>query len=238
MLKVHLSIDDVIYSFLDLIKLEPASVFDVDLFKMLKNLNKEYGAVFTLYCYENYANSYFVSQISAKYWREMAESGFLRLAYHGPFEASEYSVFFKECCDFYKNIPTTLYANRARLHRYSGDEQSIELLKKFKVEELLCRENYSRNFGEFQASYILSEKEEQILDEKCILKNGIMYRKTDVRIEFYTKSDLKCVFDDYAIKKRNDVLVVFTHEKKIRESELLLINTLQQLKEYNVEYIF
>ena len=38
---VHLSVDDVIYSFIELIEAHPKSVFDVEFFKFLKELIEE-----------------------------------------------------------------------------------------------------------------------------------------------------------------------------------------------------
>ena len=236
---VHLSVDDVIYSFIELIEAHPKSVFDVEFFKFLKELNVEFGAVFTLYCYENYSNEFFVKQVPAEYWNEIQKSGFIRVGYHGTFSDFNEALFNKQFSDFYKNIPDSIYAKRLRLHRYICNEKCISLLKDIGVNELLCREDKSRELlGINDASYILSCLEEYSLNSKCLLKDGITYRKTDIRVEFYDKKDLKKEIEKVFAVWNKDILIVYTHEKNILENKELLKNAVGILKDLNLKFVF
>lgn len=237
MQKVHLSIDDVIYSFMDLIKTQPESVFDVPFFSLLKELNAECGAVFTLYCYENYANQYFVNKVPLKYWHEIEKCGFISVGYHGSFSDFDEAVFIKQCLDFYANIPNSIFAKTLRLHKYSCNEAAINLLKNFGVNELLCREEKSRELlGINTPSYVLSPSEEQRLNYETLIKDDIKYTKTDIRLEFYDEENLKREIEK--LSENKEVLIVYTHEKKILENEELLKNSLNILRELKSEFIF
>lgn len=204
----------------------------------MKDLNVEFGAVFTLYCYENYGNKFFIKQVPQKYWDQIQKSEFIEIAYHGPFDFQN-EMFNKQCIDFYKNISSSILSSRVRLHRYTCNEECISLLKGFGVNELLCREDKSRDlFGIESASYILSFFEESSLTFKPLIKDGIIYRKTDIRIEFYDTEELKGIIKDLCSHEKKDILVVYTHEKNILENKELLKNAVSILNNMSLKFVF
>lgn len=238
-MKVHLSIDDVILSLKDLAEKRPNSVYDIAFFYELKILNEKYGAVFSLYAFENYAERFFINEISMKYWEELVSSGFIRFGFHGTFIESNNDMFFEKCSNFYSVLPKELCTQVLRLHKYKADKECIDFLKKYDISELLCREDESRIRQKFPQSYILSEKEESLLQE-TLKKDNINFRKTDIRLEFHDKIHLRDrVIEEIKRKENADSeIVIFTHEKNILNKSVSFDMVLKLLLEYRVDYIF
>lgn len=152
-MKIHLSIDDVIYSFIEVQNKNPDSIFDISFFSWLRYLNEKYGAVFSLYAFENYSETFFVNDIPKRYWNEIESAGFLKIGFHGLFQDYNYDRFKEKCQNFYSVISPNIWSNTIRLHRYQCDKAGIDLLKKYNANLILCREDESRKYGEFPASY-------------------------------------------------------------------------------------
>lgn len=214
-MKIHFSVDDVIYSLKDLAEKKPKSIFDLPFFDFLERMNKEYGAVFTLYMFENFAESFFVNDIPKEYWDEMCACGFLKVGFHGTFFEESYEVFTKKCRNFYSCVPKELWSGIIRLHRYAADEYMIDTMKNFGLEVLLCREDKCREDGDFPDSYILSGSEEKDIDTKVVYKNQVGYLKTIFRIEHYEKQELLLKLSEKIelCDSENDIISIFTHEK-------------------------
>ncbi len=236
-MKIHLSVDDVILSFKMLMEQQPQSVFDIGIFSLLKKAHERFGAVFCLYAFENYANEFSINDIGKKYWKELAESKFLRIGFHGTFQACSDERFFDVCNNFYKEIPSNLFAACLRLHKYEASTSRIECLQTYGVQELLCRENESRELRDFPSSYILNCIEEEKLDKDFIVKDDIKFIKTDIRLEFHDKEKIVSrVLKEIEFDKTE--IVIFTHEKYLLNNAVSFDDVLECLSKYSVEYVF
>ncbi len=213
-MKLHFSVDDVIFSLMDLHNNMPSSVFDVPFFNFLKNMNEKYNALFTLYAFENYAETFYVDSIPEKYWKEFESCGFIRFGFHGVFNESNSEIFKSKCQRFYSCVPETLRAGTVRIHEYQGNTLILNTLKEYGVSTLLTREDESKKYGDFPPSYIFSEDEEKNIFTKAISKNGFNFIKTIFRIEFYETSELTQKLNELISGASfDDVISIFTHEE-------------------------
>lgn len=217
-MKFHLSIDDVIHSLIDLYIQSPKSVFDIPFFNFIKNMNKRYGAVFTLYAFENYYEKFYINYVPKHYWTEFSECGFIRFGFHGVFQREKYELFDMKCKNFYSNIPGILRANTLRLHRYESNYSMLNTLSSFGVSIMLCREEESRNIKYFPPSYSLTEEEEKKIGTVPIKINGMRFIKTSFRIELSDKEQLiKKINELISISNDDATIAVFTHENYYKE---------------------
>lgn len=213
-MKAHISVDDVIYSFMELCEKEPESAFDIDFYKHLKEMNIRYGALFTLYAFENYGEKFFIDFVPKKYMQEFAESGFIKIGFHGTFFPSDFETFAKKCDRLYAAFPEKIRAETIRLHKYEGDADKLRYMKKYKADTFLCREDESRRFNDFPPSYIFSEEQEKTLSLKPFSINGFNYVKTSIRLEFYDIKQLEKILTEYVSSDETDsILAVYTHER-------------------------
>lgn len=76
MQKIHMSIDDVLRSFLFLTNHadEVNDLFECRVFGCLRSLHERYGARFTLYCMNTYGNGYRLSQVTDKFQPQFLEN--------------------------------------------------------------------------------------------------------------------------------------------------------------------
>lgn len=235
---VHISIDDVIYSFMELDRKKPISVFDISFFEKLRELNYKYGVVFTLYVFENYAESFFIKDISYKYWEEIENAGFIKIGFHGTFNSTDYNTFKGKCQTFYSVVPISIRTETLRLHEYRATEGQINLLKTYGMRNLLCRENESRKNGKFPPSYDLIWNEEYQLQKGNYYKNGVNYIITNIRIEFYDIITLKKIISSYINTYSSKSLIIYTHDG-ISDCLVNLESVCQLLSKYdNINYIF
>ncbi|MGN0666090.1 MAG: hypothetical protein ACI4KF_06140 [Huintestinicola sp.] len=217
-MKLHLSIDDVIYSLMNLCSQAPDSVFDIPFWHLLRDLNEKYGAIFTIYAFENYAESFHVNCIPKQYWTEFADCKFIRFGFHGVFRSEKNYLFERQCTDFYSCFPETLIADTIRLHRYEADFSMIGILRRYGVSTILCREDESRKINDFPPSYMFTENEEKRIGTVPVKINGISFVKTSLRIELHEKNQLLQELNDIISKSSDDAIIaVFTHEKFVSE---------------------
>lgn len=217
-MKLHLSVDDVIYSLMDLCSQAPDSVFDIPFWCLLRDLNKKYGALFTIYAFEDYAESFRVNCIQKKYWAEFADCKFIRFGFHGIYQREKNELFERKCIDFYSCFPEVLRADTIRLHRYEADPSMIGLLRRYGVSAILCREDESRKINDFPPSYMFTENEEKRIGTVPVKINGMNFVKTSLRIELHEEIQLLQELNELISKSSNDAIIaVFTHEKFVSE---------------------
>ncbi|MGN0638260.1 MAG: hypothetical protein ACI4J0_07805 [Huintestinicola sp.] len=217
-MKLHLSVDDVICSLMDLCSQAPNSVFDIPFWCLLRDLNEKYGAVFTIYAFENYAESFHVNCIPKQYWAEFADCKFIRFGFHGVFRREKNDFFERQCIGFYSCFPEALRADTIRLHRYEADPSMIGILRRYGVSAILCREDESRKINDFPPSYMFTENEEKRIGTVPVKINGISFVKTSLRIELHEKNQLLQELNELISKSSDDAIIaVFTHEKFVSE---------------------
>ena len=238
-MNIHLSIDDVIESFLVIAENEPDSVFDVPFFNRLRKFHYDYGAVFSIYAFAaHYGRNFHISQVHLRYWKEIEESKFLRFGYHGSYKNMDFANFATEFNQFCDIIPSNLITNRLRLHRYSATSDVISFLAKNGVTELFCRDHETQLLFPNEPSYDLSITETHSLTNYPLKKNGMIYRKTDIRLELFESKSLMLKLKNYIeCCDKQDTLVLFTHEKYLLEKAMLLDEALRYLKEHKKEKV-
>lgn len=216
--KIHLSIDDVIYSLMELKEKNVSSIFEIDFFRLLQEMHAEYGACFTLYAFENYAETFFINDVPRNYWAELSGSGFIKMGFHGTFRDSDNDTFRKKCADFYSIIPQEMRASTLRLHKFQADETMLEVLKEYGVRTMLCRDAESRKHSDFPPSYILSEDEDRQIGAYGLSRNGMSFIRTDIRIEFFERRQLAELFSHMLDSCCEDQIIsVFTHENRHKD---------------------
>lgn len=239
-MKLHLSVDDVIYSLMDLCRQTPDSVFDIPFWCLLRDLNEKYGAVFTIYAFENYAESFHVDCIPKQYWAEFADCKFIRFGFHGVFQRENNELFERKCVDFYSCFPKALRADTIRLHRYEADSSMISILRRYGVSTMLCREDESRKNKDFSPSYMFTENEEKKIGTVPIKINDISFVKTSLRIELHEKDQLLQELNEIISKSSVDAFIaVFTHEKYYSEySDSIEAVCKMVYKRSNIDFTF
>lgn len=92
---MHISFDDV-YRCLYEITIHPyESIFENEFFRELEGFHRQYGAVFTLNCFNTCSKepSYEIGKLPERYRKELADcSGWLKFAFHGEDDTSNYGT--------------------------------------------------------------------------------------------------------------------------------------------------
>lgn len=213
---VHLSLDDV-EVLGDLIKHQQDydSLFQHPLMAFLQELHSQHGLRITLYTYESFndGDSYIsIQDMPLKYKSEFRKSSdWLRIGYHSPradFDSLVSVVAFRNS---YNNVnsaiaqfaDSSIVASTLRFHYFFAPDSLLSVLTG--IGSLLCADDSSRS------SYNLTPSEvETVARGERIVKNGISYIRTDLRID-----DNLRVIRDLKRLETADTLVVFTHEWKL-----------------------
>ena len=217
----HLSFDDTIKVFEDLTENqnEYNSVFDNDLLKCLKSLHDEFGATFSLYCY-NREGDFDLTMVPTRYARDFRDnSSWLKFGFHSPTSDiinvdlsleqsnSEYEFFIREFLRITDNGVECLDLI-PRLHYFSGTKENLLSLAKM--------ENGPIGFlstDDDSQSYYLSKKDSRYINANDIFQdeNGIYFISTDLRLDTCddVPSALKAIQKS---KKQNSIAEIFAHE--------------------------
>lgn len=211
---IHISIDDTINIFENLYKENYTSIFQNDTINFLRLLHNKFNAHFSLYCfYQNMDNSFNLSMLTNKYKKEFKKnSKWLKLGFHSV-DGNCKKITIKDyinTTEHLERISSTKNLTKIiRLHNFYGDLYLINKIQKSKypIKILLTSEkNISKN-------YYLSYK------ESYLLNNLNYYFDSNTNINFI-KSDFRLdnidIIDNYevenALKKKNPLIVVYTHE--------------------------
>lgn len=206
--EVHFSIDDVSDVLRWITCNEPASIFDTRFFNQLREWHIRYGIKVSLYYYFQ-KKDFCVLDLQDRYWLEIIDNkDWIRIGYHAVsseiFDVKSFEQSFLQVKNKLKELSKGNYdqAKILRLHNWQATKETIKFLKGEGVKELLTADDD-------RESYTLTEYEmKELVKIQKILKEGIIYRKTGLRIE---NIDDPIEF----VKKMNGVperLVIFTHE--------------------------
>ena len=234
-IKCHLSIDDTYSAFVELCDDRYASLWQHPFWRNLRKAHEKWGCSFTLYVFgglEQQRNLLKKELMMAEF---QECSTWIKVTYHGA--DSDDQAKFKENYYQAKGFFTKLggkeiLAHITRLHMFRGTYDIIDFLKKEGIEFMLTADDD-------RLSYDLCEKQMQELRKTGIVRhNSMIYLHTDIRLE-------KCNFliQYYKWRKRrNKLIVLFTHEYYIKKKIPLvmvklnfLLNLIQ--KKYDVSYI-
>ena len=195
---IQFSIDDVIKSLLWLENQKPQSIFESYTFDFCKWLYDKYGIPITCNClFSDGINN--LSVVSEKFRKEFEEnSSWLKFSFHGwnfekSYELSNYDDAFNDIIvvnsEIIRICGKKSLSTIIRTHFFSGSEEAVKAWIDAGVQEI----------------YNLTTKH-------TILKSGIRFTKTDIRVEdiFFNKKKITYCKD-------NDEIVLFTHEKYLHE---------------------
>ena len=213
---VHLSLDDV-EVFGDLIRYQQDydSLFQHPLIAFLLELHREHGIRITLYTYEYYGNGDIyvgIDEMPLKFRDDFRKSAdWLRIGFHSPRAKFDSLVTVADFKNSYYNVnsaiaqfaDSSIVASTLRFHYFFAPDSLLSVLTG--IGSLLCADDSSLS------SYNLTPSEvKTVARGERIVKNGISYIRTDLRIDdnFRVIRDLKRL-------ETADTLVVFTHEWKL-----------------------
>lgn len=233
-MEIHFSIDDVIFSLQELTTRNYKSIFNHPFYAFLRRLHKRYGCVFSLYVFAQ-KNGFAIEDMTCRFREEfLANSDWLRFGYHGE-SASATS----DLCYQYSRINKAIerfsgqsrICRTIRIHGFNATKNEVIYLSKNDLRCLLCADDD-------RVSYDLSHEEDKELKSYgCISKDGVIYRRSDVRIEKHSiKSLLK-------YRAKENKLVIFTHEwclysfrKPLTELKINLI--LRKISKESTQFVF
>lgn len=205
---IHISIDDVITLFEDLNQNSYNNIFENRFLAMLKYFHDMYGAKFTLNCFiQNYDNSFNITELSSKYRRNFKKNKkWLQFSFHGingniDINKLSLSDFVNHYMKFEKEIKRIVgskCSKTLRIHNFSLTLEQIKWLKnKRKISTLLLKEKMDADANNYSLD---TENLKKIYNTGYILKEGIKYRKSDIRLEKNEK------------EKYEENMVIYTHE--------------------------
>jgi hypothetical protein len=202
---IHFSIDDVSASLKDINtnKSSYSSLFDNPLFQDIKILHKKYNACFTLYLF-GMSKLFDVSYFTPKFDNELVDnSDWLKFGYHGIDDFfNENDSFFAGYDKFIKRFESVpqLLTDTLRIHRWNLTQEAVSKLKETGIKCLLTADRKIK-------SYDLTQEQADELYMRDVRYNGILYKKTDLRIE-------RIILPTYRWlpKYEKQTLVIFTHE--------------------------
>lgn len=218
-INISFSIDDVIKSLLWLEKSKTKSIFESYTFDFCKWLYDRYGISITCNClYSDGINN--LSTVSERFREEFEEnSDWLKFSFHGwnfekSYEQSNYHDAFNDISvvnsEIIRICGKKALSNIVRTHFFSGSEEAVEAWIDAGITEILTADDDRTGKG---INYNLNDTDIYNLSTKhTILKSGIRFTKTDIRIENIYLKKGKCVY-----YKDNDEIVIFTHEKYLNE---------------------
>jgi len=243
---VHFSIDDVIYTLLEL-NTSMNSIFDHATFKALQDINRATGAKFSLFLF--YAlGSNTLSNVVDKFKDEFkANSSWLKLGFHG-----------------YDD--TIVYANQVDDQRLSNDiKQVYDQIKRFASAQnidmfprmsMFSAKRSATNVA-FDAGLlkgILSADDNRVsnsgltdAEKKCATNsdflldsNGMVYLRSEVRLDYVTSANgVKQVYDLLNNKNNDKFFEFFLHEPNIVAQKQVMIDMANAIKQgSNIKFGF
>lgn len=184
---VHLSIDDVHQMFVE--ANDYKSIFNQPFLLRLKKIHDEFGAKFTLYCFDDEQN-----RLKPKYCKELAESGWIKIGYHADWEGDATLRGYQNFNSYYLNNGVPL-ATILRLHMFGASADLLDLLKDGST--LLCADDGRTSYGIPSKFYGGGYQ-----------TDGIRYIPTDIRLE---KMLANTIHSGHISEKEH--LVIFGHEQ-------------------------
>lgn len=191
--RLHISFDDVYDAFVDVIENNYNSIFDNSFFSCLKKINAKYNAKVSLYLFED--ERYILSTSIVQELEEC--KAWLSVGYHsnvdGHADVRSYRRFRE---NFRKG---GLISEICRIHKFTAEDSLICEMKKSGCRELLCADDKRTSYGIPFKLY-----------EGGIIKDGIKYTQTDVRLEKF------CFWRILGLRHK-DRLIIFAHERPFQK---------------------
>ena len=184
---IHFSIDDVINSFRWMYRNQPVSIFDMNFYGTLLKWHLRYGLKVSLYIFNEDGHGFTLEQLPAKYLDELRENqDWIHAGYHGIYSEGG---FIKNECRFeneQKRVSGAFHdmlAETVRLHCWNASENNLRAAHKYgNVKSVLAPMEPTECFE------TLSEEDKRLIFRgDPLLRDGILFQKTDYRLDNLTE---------------------------------------------------
>lgn len=233
----HISIDDATMIFKDIWWKEYESIFDNKMLGILQTMHEEYGLKVTLYVFgemEGFAMWDFPLEYKAEF-QENAD--WLQIGFHSG-EDCDPEEDYQSQQEFeldYNRTESAIWrlaggesvTSVLRLHNWYATEEMVTYLQEERVTALLCKDSE-------EASYCLAEEHVEKLygsRDGVLEVDGITYYVTDVRLE-----KVENIIDILETRKKDRVIVIFTHAWCFMENSEKLEKAVQWLVEADYQF--
>ena len=228
---MHLSSDDVLTMFKDIVDNNRASIFDNTALKFLKRMHDTYGMVFSCYCfYTNADNTFNLTMMPDTYKNEFIENAdWLKFGVHyykngsGNFNTIDADT----GLTYYQQIITELFRitgsfnsidTAPRFHNYAGTLDVIQKIynENLGITGLITTEDTRTSYYLDTTKNTYMQKHDNMVD----YNNGIKFFSTDLRLENISnpKAELESRLANIEYASRMKELVIFTHEPYLSQA--------------------
>jgi hypothetical protein len=231
---MHISIDDVYGILKELNKEFYESIYQNEIFKFLKKMHDQYGAVFSLYCFsENTEDStWTLYNMTNKFKLEFSNaSSWLKFGFH----AQKYNLNYDETItaddalkhyDFFVTAVKNFACNNSidiipRIHYFSGGIEHARAWKNTNngVKGFLSADDKREING------YLNAEERDILEAKPYYyeaREKLYFFKTNLRLEKISDAykSLEDINTNYFNAEKQNIQVIFTHEKFLYNEQI------------------
>jgi hypothetical protein len=192
----------------------------MNFYKTIRTWHDRYGINISLYIYE-VCDGFSIDELPQKYWDEFRENdSWLKFCWHrrkGGLVEDDYDteiqsfIRVKNIID--NKVSPYAWTDTVRLHRFEAGSDLITFLKdKGNISCLLCADDN-------RLSYDLTDIDTDILEkDRIVVKNDIIYRKTDIRLDLLELSTNEEIESLYMMSKKiienvtDKRVVLFCHE--------------------------
>ena len=224
---IHISFDDVYACIKDITDRADTydTIFRNDFFAWLREMNQTYGAVFTLYTFnnDNHAADYDISNLPDRYAAELTDNaGWLKFGFHAKDNLKKYDVDEIEDikADYGKFTEAILRASGGcaecidrvnRLGFFAGSRANVEALQTcdYGLLGLLTADNSEERISYYFDAELTKElnRAGEYRDET----NGLLFLRSQLRLESVT--DMEAQFARIRSYTLPKVIELFTHEQ-------------------------
>lgn len=212
-MRIHFSVDDVIFTLRWAWRNRPASIFDMDFFGTLREWRRRYGLTVCLYCFGSDGERFSAKMLPEPYVEELREQrDWLRVGYHGlyaeaavrmdgpAFEAEQRAVAER----FAGLLPETV-----RLHGWDGPREGIACARTVGgVKTLLCPELHRDAFYQLPAAV-----RERVETCGSAEHEGVLYVRTDYRLDRLSEDS---ALREELLGRSGAALYLYMHELTFR----------------------
>lgn len=233
---IHFSIDDFILTFKDLTENEVCyhSLFDQPVFAFLKRMNREYGAVFSCFCFgKDEKSEFMLENVTQKYREEFINnSQWLKFGFHGIDSAAVYgdnngtriiNRSFEQAAEDYEYVVKQLSRivgeasidTVPRIHFFAGTSDCCLAWKKavHGIDGLLSADDNRYSYYHDDAMRVKLISEDILYDSD----KRLCFFRTHIRLEKERDFDILCAkIRAYQGKCH----IVFTHECYLEQAEM------------------
>lgn len=220
--EIHFSIDDVGRSLRYLTRKQPKSLFDLDLYRTLREWNKKYGIKVTLYCFAM-IDDFLISEIPSIYKKDFSENGeWLRFGFHQKSVTPFRDEGLEGCIAGYNLVEDTftkLCAGKTdilRLHSWIATPAQKEFMINRGIKTLLYPDDDCFRYDE----------NDEFTDR------GLLHRRTRI---WFEKLDEDITPEKLFIG--HNCVIAFTHERCFLEQSARIEYALQIYKKNQYEFM-